>query len=280
MKLQHLIFAVALTTAGMPVFAETLANVGPNDPVSGFPTYYQDNGDGDVNAEPLALDLCLPNKIPADMSELTDGSCVLLPGDIPDETQPISFSDNFPGEAFYYNAQASMPLTGGVGTPKDAILIMAVEAAFANEQPVQGDQMVFARLRYRFNAPLAGDYTIETPYKTDDPMHLNSGELAFITEDIGVNCAQGDFSCALAGSIAPFLRTSTSEGGTPLPLHEAHGNKYLAAPGIDTFVTGSPINHNFFRILYQPDSSTAPTVIGSTNQFQLMAGCTTVQCQK
>lgn len=110
MKLQHTLLAIAVATASINASAD-LAAVGDPDSVTGFPAYYQDYGDlNSTSPEPLALDLCLPNKIPLDNAELADGSCLMLSGDgtIPDETQAISFPDNFPDEAFYYNASAGM----------------------------------------------------------------------------------------------------------------------------------------------------------------------------
>lgn len=271
MKLQHTLLTIAVATASINANAG-LANVGDPDSVTGFPAYYQDFGDlNSASPEPLALDLCLPNKIPDDNSELADGSCLMLPGDgtIPDETKPISFPDNFPDEAFYYNASAGMTLVGGAGTPRDAILVLAVEAAFTNAVQT-GDQIVFSRLRYKFTAPFTGYYTIETPYSTDGPLFKNAAGLVSFTEDVGVNCGQGIFTCALEGPTAPFLRPSATRGGTPEPLYEAHGNKYLAAPGINTLVTGAPTGKNWFQILYQPDLLTPPTVLGFTDQFQVM----------
>ena len=267
MNLQNTLLALTVATASINVNAE-LAAVGIPDPVTGFPAYYQDYGDlNSANPEPLALDLCLPNKVPFDTAELADGSCLMLSGDgtIPDESQPISFPDNFPDEAFYYNASAGMTLNGG----GNAKLVLAVEAAFTNKVQA-GDQMVFSRLRYIFTAPSKGYYTIETPYNTDGPMLTNAGELIKFTDDVGVNCGQGVFDCALAGPTAPYLRPSDTLGGTPKPLYEAHGNKYLSQPGINTRVTGSPNGQNWFKILFQPDLLTAPTVMGYTDQFQVM----------
>ena len=266
MKIQNTLLAITVATASINANAD-LAAVGTPDPVTGFPAYYQDYGDiNPANPEPLALDLCLPNKIPFDTAELADGSCLMLSGDgtIPDETQEISFPDNFPDESFYYNASAGMTLSGG----GNAKLVLAVEAAFANAVQ-DGDQMVFSRLRYFFTAPSTGYYTIETPYSTDGPMLKNAGEEVKFTSDIGATCGQV-FNCALAGSIGPYLRASDTPGGSPKPLYEAHGNKYLAQPGINTRVTGATNKKNWFRILFAPDPGTVPTAIGFTDQFQLM----------
>lgn len=267
MKPQNTLLAIVLATASINANAD-LAAVGVPDPVTGFPAYYQDYGE--INPanppEPLALDLCLPNGSLVNNPEFADGNCLMMPGDgtIPDETQPISFPDNFPEEAFYYNASADMTLNDG----SKAILVLAVEAAFANAVK-DGDQIVFSRLRYLFTAPSDGYYTIETPYSTDGPVFKRAG-LVKETVDIGVNCAQGVFTCALAGATDPFLRASATPGGAPKPLHVANGRKYLAPPNSVTSVTGSPIGKNWFRILYAPNQFFTPTEIKSTDKFNLM----------
>lgn len=267
MNLQNTLLALTVATASINVNAE-LAAVGIPDPVTGFPVYYQDYGDLDpaTPPDPLALDLCLPNGNLDNNLEFADGSCLMTPGDktIPDESQPISFPDNFPDEAFYYNASADMTLTNG----SKAILVLAVEAAFANAVQ-DGDQIVFSRLRYLFTAPSTGYYTIETPYSTDGPLPKFAGEEVKFTSDIGATCGQV-FTCALAGSTGPYLRPSDTAGGTPKPLYEAHGNKYLAQPGISTRVTGSPNGKNWFKILFSPDQQTPPNEIGFTDQFNVM----------
>src|SRR3954463_10821413 len=53
---------------------------GPVDTTNGFPTWYQDSGG-------RRLELCLDGDNPY---------CGFLAGDIPDDTSPISFPENFP----------------------------------------------------------------------------------------------------------------------------------------------------------------------------------------
>jgi hypothetical protein len=45
---------------------------------------------------------------------------------------------------------------------------MDLEAAFANGDVVPGDQMVFGRVRIRFDAPAGERYRIVHPYGIDD----------------------------------------------------------------------------------------------------------------
>jgi hypothetical protein len=272
MKILHTLLAVVLAAASISANAGPL--VGPVEDNSsptynGFPSYYEDGG----LPESLALELCMPSD-----SELTAGTCLLnkaqppLPADIPDENSPISFPDNFPDEAFYFNAGALTTLL--VPPPpleSDKVtLVLALEAAFANSV-VDGDQMVFSRVRYKFVAPIKGTYTIQTPYTTDEKIY-DEGELVFETLDIGVACAQGDFSCALNGKTFPFLRATNTLNGAALPPIQLHGKMYLADPAVDTYVTGGP-NGNIFRITVIPDGSpegTIPTLVAETDQFSLM----------
>lgn len=206
---------------------------GPVSQATGyFPMYYQDkNG--------LVLDLCLPST----GVELNQGLCLLLPADVPNPVQAISFPNNFPGEAFWFAADSSMPIGGG---GSDATLVIAMEAAFANEEPVQGDQVVFGRIRFRFNAPSDGTYVITHPYGQKE-VTASAGERVFFTDDLGVLCGL-DFSCAANGHIGPFLRASTAAGGEPLDFVTVDGKQYLADPAVLTPVTGSPFGTNIFRI--------------------------------
>ena len=66
---------------------------------------------------------------------------------------------NFPDEAFYWMATGG----GAIGTGANAgrsLVVMALEAAFANEIAQPGDQMVFARTRLRIDIPVDGQYTV------------------------------------------------------------------------------------------------------------------------
>src|SRR3954452_3048438 len=123
-----------------------LIAVGPVSGDNGFPAWYEDAGH-------TRVELCLDD---------TNPLCGFLPGDIPDDTQPISFPDNFPEEAFYMLAGSTLDLPGG-GT---ATLPLGLEAAFANGvEP--GGEMVFARQRLVVKGgPRSTTVTLQHPYGT------------------------------------------------------------------------------------------------------------------
>ncbi len=231
MKTKFKLITAALAMTSLAVQAE-LNLTGPVSAATGsFPTYYQDtNG--------LALDLCLPAVGP----ERASGMCILA--DLPSPNAAITFPTNFPDESFWWMGDGSLILPDG----SEALLVMAMEAAFANEVPIAGDQVVFARIRVRFVAPTTGHYTVTHPYGVEE-FDAVAGERVFFTDDHGVLCGS-DFSCAANGRIGPFLRPSgqLGGGGEPLPPVTVDGKTYIADPGVETTVTGSPHDTNFFRI--------------------------------
>jgi len=166
-----------------------LTAAGPVSGENGFPTYYQDSAG-------TRVELCLDGENPL---------CGFLPGDIPDETQPISFPDNFPEEAFYMLAGSQIDLPGG-GT---ATLTLGLEGAFANGV-AQGGQMVFARQRVVVKGgPANTTVTLTHPYGavTVDLDGTGAGRLV---ED--VSPAVGNFTAALGGNIGPFQFGGDTEG--------------------------------------------------------------------
>jgi hypothetical protein len=227
--------------------------VGPIDPRIGFPLWYQDD-------QGLRLALCLD----------TNGLCL---AEIPNPTLPPSVTDtsiNFPGEAFWWSAEAEINLpSGGRGR-----LVLAKEAAFTTEDATVGNQITFSRIRIRIDGLTAGaSYTITHPYgvvtliadgdgtaalnlatadggdfaTTDDGAVMQAsgpgsggggstfnGEID-TTEDIGIG--PSDFRAALNGKFSTYLRWPT---GAPAG--------YIGDPNVDHVVTGSPFNTNFFRI--------------------------------
>ena len=225
-----LVFFLGILMGVQTLYAE-LARVGPVDPANGFPFWYQDQTG-------LAMDLCLPNMI-----ELQNGTCLLLAGDIPDPSQPISFPGNFPEEAFWWNAEVTMDVNGG-----SALMLLALEAAFLNGPVAQGEQISFARLRLRIDTPGPGTFRVIYPLgeKTFDVVTGGSRAIN-LTVDIGF--VPGDFALALTGPVGPYLLASDTPGGAPLPFVDLPGgNKYLADPTVPTAITGSPFGTNYFRI--------------------------------
>ena len=220
-----------------------LAKVGPvnqldglpdGDPLhdaaaNGFPYWYSDGTD--------ALELCL------DKPEGATDNCALA-GTVPDPDAPITFPQttdgpgNFPDEAFYWMATGG----GDIGTGR-SLVVMALEAAFANGLAQPGDQMVFARTRLRIDIPVDGQYTVVWPYGKKDFDSVAGRRTINVTQDVGITA--GQFTDALAGNIGPFLRWDDSAPAAP--------EGFLGDAGTLHDVTGSPFVYggraaNFFRI--------------------------------
>jgi len=209
-----------------------LARVGPINPAFGYPDWYQDKTG-------LVLDICIPNA-----TDLLNGNCLLLPADIPNPNLPESFPNNFSEEHFYWNATSLMTVAGG----GRASLILAVEAAFGTGPVLDGDQVVFSRVRVVVDIPEpGGTYTVTHPYGVEVFPNVKPGPRGiFFTEDIGL--VPGDFSRVLSGRVGPFLTAADSLGNPLPPVVLPGGNTFLADPNFDTFVTGSPFGTNYFRI--------------------------------
>jgi len=242
-----------------------LGRVGPTNAAIGFPLWYQDTTG-------ITLEFCSPTT----QVELNGGYCLALPI----ATTPEVFPTNFSDEHFYFAADAVVDFANG-GKGK---LVQGVEAAFAIGPVIAGDQIAFARLRFDLrDLPLSGTYTIYTPYgiRTFPNQVGGLNTRLFHTEDIGLVCAPGDFSCALSGSIGPFLLPSNTPGGPELPPHTnalLPGRRYIADPARIGPVTGSVqgpyltsnglLDPNRFRI--EVTSGGVTTVIADTTNFSLM----------
>lgn len=124
----------------------------------GFPAWYQDS-------HGRTLDLCLTKAVSSRVAGAPGAPsymCTLLPTPgVFDDTQPIVFPTNFPDEAFWFTADAAIvDAARGI----DLSYGTAIEAAFAAEEPVEGDQVSFARVRIRVDVPTAGTYVVTHPY--------------------------------------------------------------------------------------------------------------------
>ncbi|TMA40501.1 MAG: hypothetical protein E6J81_19840 [Deltaproteobacteria bacterium] len=192
-----------------------LVNVGPTDPVHGFPQYY-------IDSTNTALQPCL------------DVVCNPALG-LPDPAAPVSFPNNFPIEVFYSRAIAKM--TGPAG--QTGLLVLALEGSFFNgTQVIPGDQIVFTRMRVRATGLTAGGtYTVTHPYGVETLQASSLGVINF-TRDTGRVALQ--FQLALTGDVGPFLQFAT--GATPPPAGT------IGNPAVDQTVTGSACGTNFFRI--------------------------------
>ena len=189
----------------------------------------------------LRLALCVEND---------DPFCTnVAPNPGPAAVSSDSAQSNFPDETFYWSAEALIDKrTVGVR----ARLVLAQEAAFANEAPAAGDQVTFGRIRVTITGAQAGaDYTVTHPYGTEHLTADSRGRVR-MTDDVGwagVPCAFGD---ALATRIGPFLRWDPK---TP-PAAPAG---YVGNPLRDHTVVGSPRGQafNVFRVTGRPRSGPA-----------------------
>lgn len=264
-------FGLFLAMALLLVFASSaqavLFRVGPTQapspPGGGFPLWYQDtNG--------TAMDLCIPRND----AQLNSGICLILPPPDPEGINlPIVFPGNYPGEAFYWNATGVMDLPGN---NNQATMVLALEAAFAAEVPIAGDQVVFGRVRTIIDAPVDGTYTVTHPYGVETFANVVAGPRAITaTSDIGIG-APGDFTGALRSGVGPFLKAAAAPGGAALlPVTvpgDPTGDRFLADPGTLTPITGSPLNTNFFEVCVDAPGGLdgAGTACQRLNQFALM----------
>jgi hypothetical protein len=238
--LQALVLLAVAPVAFADHTDQGLQRVGPVLETHGYPSWYQDKTG-------VVLEFCQP----LNQQELDGGWCLLLPGDT---VVPEVFPDpeRFADEHFYWAGDAAMDAIVG-GTTVRARLILALEAAFTQGPVVPGDQTVFGRVRIRIdNLPFSGTYTVYHPYGTEVYEGLRAGDRLFVTEDIGFNCNQGQFDCALASRIGPFLLPSNTPGGAELaPIQgPVPGKLYIADPARSGPVTGSPLHtpQNYFRV--------------------------------
>jgi hypothetical protein len=201
-----------------------LIAVGPVNASNGFPDWYRDTNGVDLMPCDDPQDKYCGGAVPA-----------------PDPTQPPTFPGNFPDEFFYMDATAdSLTSAGGNGVLAE----FALEGAFGAGPVKAGDQITFARIRYKIVDGLQPDtdYKITQPYGTDT-VHTDPGATGFfVTQDVGV--AAGDFTGALKGRVGPFLQWAPNPNN-PADVPPAG---YVGDAVTPHAVTGSPLNTNFVRI--------------------------------
>ena len=207
-----------------------------------FPMWYQDSNQ-------LKMELCQSRATSSRVPATNPPSYMCLLGAEPgvyDDTQPMVFPDNWPGEAFWFTAEAAIPQVGNSGYELE-VYVAAVEAAFGAETPADGDQVSFARIRIRVTVPTAGVYTITHPYGVETINVTTTGRRAInMTRDIGIG-APGNFSGVLNGDIGPFLR-SVNGPYTEVNPDTGAVDTFVGDPNLTEQVTGSPNNTNFIRI--------------------------------
>jgi hypothetical protein len=227
----------AETTSTQTAF---LTQAGPLDPVTGYPTYFQDSNG-------LRLSHCF------DGSALCGGA----ESPLPDPSQPPSFPDNFPEESFYFLSQATINLPNGAKATYDG----SVEADYGGEV-APGQRAGLNRLRLRIDTPEGGHYKVITPYGVDEFDVATGGTRTInFTEDIGV--AANTFDGVLGGRVGTFLEWDTG------PIQGPDGDMYVGDPSTAHAVTGSPYGTNFFEI-DGPDIGGVGVNTISTNLFTLV----------
>ncbi|WP_264353863.1 beta strand repeat-containing protein [Pseudarthrobacter sp. MM222] len=195
------LLAAALAPLAMVPAQAAVAGMGPVDPQNGFPTWYSDGT--------VKLQLCY----------MAGSGCLSEP---PDASAPAAYPDNFPEEAFWFQATAE----GG-----NLLFEAALEAAHLNGAVVPGEQMGFARLRFDMTGLVPGaSYTFRHPYGvttlTADPAGgKRPGQIRATIDDgvctpspripcdwVGVGEAfLGDYQ---TGATASFLRQVGAPAGT------------------------------------------------------------------
>ena len=234
---------LSLTLTGTAWAGLKAVDPGPYTLATGrYPMWSQDHND-------LSMELCqsraASSRVPVSVPPAY--MCTLLPEPgIYDDALPLVFPDNWPPEMFWYLAETSIPAVGNSGYELD-VYVAGIEAAFASENPVDGDQQSFARIRIRVSVPQAGTYVITHPYGVETVNVTTPGRRAInITRDIGIG-APGNFSGALNGAIGPFLR---GVGGPYTEINPDTGasETYIGDPNLTEQVIGSPFDTNFIRI--------------------------------
>ncbi len=202
-----------------------LAAVGPVSATDGFPVWYKDKTG-------LRLENCVA---------AADPLCPAR-GPLEDESAPLSFPGNYPDEGFYLLADANMTTANG----GNARAVVALEQAFSSGPVVDGDQVTFARIRYKItNAKDGVDYKFTSPAGVKTVQTSKPG-LVFDTEDIGIG-AKGDFSGALGGRVGPFLTWDTFPSDPA--LKPVNGRDTYVGDGATLHkITGSPYGTNVFRV--------------------------------
>ncbi|CAI9003521.1 MULTISPECIES: Ig-like domain-containing protein [Pseudomonas] len=244
---------LALSLTGSAYAQLAAVDPGPYTFATGkFPMWYQDNN-------LLSMELCQSRAASSRVAVSTPPAymCTLLPEPgIFDDSLPMVFPDNWPPEAFWFLAETTIP-NNGAGYGMDAY-VAGIEAAFSSGNPVDGDQIAFARIRIRVNVPVAGTYTITHPYGVETVNVTTPGRRAInITKDIGIG-APGNFSGALTGAIGPFLR-SVNGPYTEVNPDSGGVETFVGDPNLTEAVTGSPFDTNFVRIVGPSAAGTIQT---------------------
>jgi hypothetical protein len=238
LRSRRLAFAALLASfAAFPAAADAAFTVGANAPALGFPASVTDPVSG------VALTAC----------QDASGFCVETPA--PNPAAPLSVPGNYTpdGEGFYMLADATVP-NAGIGLAR-----FALEQAFTGPDPVAGQQIMFARIRFRFGGLKPGTtYRMTHPYGVDEIAADGAG-IINSTEDLGCLGPPCNFQTATWGRISSFLRWDPTVA--PAAPAGYTGNVFIPHQ-----VIGSPTGTNFVRV-EELAGGVPVSVIGETDQF-------------
>jgi hypothetical protein len=175
-----------------------------------------------------------------------------------DPTGPLDVAaGNFYGESFYFAGGANMAVPGGT-----ALLVLAVEAVWDNatEAIVEGDQLVFSRIRVRVDVPddpsSAGTYTVTHPYGVET-FEVTAAEVAaaaggrvinWTNDCLHLDIANPSCSVPAGNQFGNILDPSIASISNYLQWDTGAPAGYLGDPNIGHVVTGSPTGNNLFRV--------------------------------
>jgi hypothetical protein len=263
--------ALAQGVAQAALFA---VDPGPYVPANGsFAAWYQDT-------HGRTLELCLSKAVSSRVPSAPGAPtymCNLLPAPgIFDDTQPLVFPTNFPDEAFWFTGDGTIvDAARGI----DLTYVSAVEAAFSGGDPIEGDQISFARIRIRVDVPTAGTYVITHPYGVDVFNVDTPGRRAInMTRDIGIGVPK-TYDGALKGDVGPFLRSVNGPYTETNPL-TGSAEQFVGDPNLVEAFTGSPFNTNYIRIEGPNGLDLRTTVMAISGKLATMARPTPMITQR
>lgn len=210
-----------------------------------YPMWYEDTDN-------TRLELCQSKALSSRTGSVQNPAymCIIIPEPgIFDDRQPMVFPDNWPPELFWFLAEAQIEPPAGNNNYELEAYVAGIEAAFGLDEPADGDQVSFARIRFRVNIPVAGTYTITHPYGVDTFTIApgQTGRRAInVTRDIGIG-APGDYTGALGGEVGPFLRRAAGLYTETNP-ETGESETFIGDPNLLEQVTGSPYGTNFIEI--------------------------------
>jgi len=204
------------------IIEATPLTLGPVNPKNGGALWLMDSNG-------VRLEVCL------------DGDCFF---DGVDASNPYSQRVGFGPEAFWWLAEAAIDVDENEDNDFlgfSALIVMAAEFAWISEDPGEGEQFPFTRLRFRLQVPELGTYYVTHPYGREvfvvDDSFLDDGDIdrVFASFDIelpGEGLGQG--------RIGPFL--ASNDLSVPVPAG------HIGSLGGAQTVTGSPCGTNYFEV--------------------------------